>query len=212
MAFIPNAAELALKSAPEAFTGAGGGVGQGPRRGSLRSRLHWQLGGVHGGVSAETVVELKGLPTVFESNTTYNLSIEIESGIDRLAEQHQGGFRLFIKGGGTVMFEDINEVQYLEEGWTHRSNGTYQRSWNLTWTSPSNSTDPMEFTLVGNAVNGNQQSSGDAWGLFSKTIAHVDGPPVEQAPMNQTDIDSFDHLIFAIGILALAYFLLRTLK
>jgi hypothetical protein len=166
----------------------------------------------HGGVSAETLVELKGLPTVFESNTTYNLSIEIESGIDRLAEQHQGGFRLFIKGGGTVMFEDINEVQYLEEGWTHRSNGTYQRTWNLTWTSPSNSTDPMEFTLVGNAVNGNQQSSGDAWGLFSKTIAHVDGPPVEQAPMNQTDIDSFDHLIFAIGILALAYFLLRTLK
>jgi hypothetical protein len=70
----------------------------------------------------------------------------------------------------------------------------------------------MEFTLIGNAVNGNQQSSGDAWGSFSKSIAHVDGPPVEQAPMNQTDIDAFDQFIFAIGILALAYFLLRTLK
>ena len=54
------------------------------------------------------MVELKGLPTVFESNTTYNLSIEIESDIAPSAEQHQGGFRLTIKGGGTVMFEDIN--------------------------------------------------------------------------------------------------------
>lgn len=166
----------------------------------------------HGGASAETTVELKGLPTVFESNTMYNLSIEIESDIAPSTEQHQGGFRLIIKGGGTVMFEDINEIQYLEEGWTHQSNGTYQRTWNLTWTSPSNSTDPMEFTLVGNAVNGNQQSSGDAWGLLSTTIAHVDGPPVEQTPMNHTDINEFDHLIFAIGILALAYFLFRTLK
>lgn len=196
------AASLILLLSAPSISSVPSGVGQAGNEGCI----------CHGGASVETVVELEGLPAVFESNTTYNLSIEIQSTIDSLAEQHQGGFRLVIKGGGTVLFEDLEEVQYLEEGWTHQSNGTYQRTWNLTWTSPNNSTDPMEFTLIGNAVNGNQQSSGDAWGSFSKSIAHVDGPPVEQAPMNQTDIDAFDQLIFAIGILALAYFLLRTLK
>jgi hypothetical protein len=176
------AASLILLLSAPSISSVPSGVGQAGNEGCI----------CHGGASVETVVKLEGLPAVFESNTTYNLSIEIQSSIDSLAEQHQGGFRLIIKGGGTVLFEDLEEVQYLEEGWTHQSNGTYQRTWNLTWTSPNNSTDPMEFTLIG--------------------IAHVDGPPVEQAPMNQTDIDAFDQFIFAIGILALAYFLLRTLK
>lgn len=196
------AASLILLLSAPSISSVPSGVGQTGNEGCI----------CHGGASAETTVELQGLPTVFESNTTYNLSIEIQSTIDSLADQHQGGFRLITKGGGALVFEDFNEVQYLEEGWTHQSNGTYQRIWNLTWTSPSNSTEPMEFTLIGNAVNGNQQSSGDAWGMFSKTIAHVDGPPVEQTPMSQTDIDAFDQLIFAAGILALVYFLLRALK
>ena len=103
----------------------------------------------HGGISDATTVVISGLPEKFESNTTYNLSLEIESSINASKDSHQGGFRFFTKGGGVVQFENASEVQQLNDGWTHELAGTYQRQWNLTWTSPENSTEPVKFSLVG---------------------------------------------------------------
>jgi hypothetical protein len=166
----------------------------------------------HGGASEATVVFISGLPVEFESNTTYNLSLQIDSSIEPSQDSHQGGFRFNVQGGGMVQFENTSEVQILEDGWTHDLAGTYQRQWNLTWTSPENSTEPVNFSLVGNAVNGNEQSDGDAWSLYDLSIPHVDGPPVEEVMSSQSDIGALDWTVFGAGLAALAFFLIRVLK
>lgn len=166
----------------------------------------------HGGISDATTVVLSGLPEKFESNTTYNLSLEIESSINASKDSHQGGFRFFTKGGGVVQFENASEVQQLNDGWTHELAGTYQRQWNLTWTSPGNSTEPVKFSLVGNAVNGNEQSNGDGWSSYVVSLPHVDGPPVEDTVSEQTDISALDWTVFAAALAALAFFLIRVLR
>lgn len=166
----------------------------------------------HGGISDATTVVISGLPEKFESNTTYNLSLEIESSINASKDSHQGGFRFFTKGGGVVQFENASEVQQLNDGWTHELAGTYQRQWNLTWTSPENSTEPVKFSLVGNAVNGNEQSNGDGWSSYVVSLPHVDGPPVEDTVSEQTDISALDWTVFAAALAALAFFLIRVLR
>lgn len=166
----------------------------------------------HGGISDATTVVISGLPEKFESNTTYNLSLEIESSINASKDSHQGGFRFFTKGGGVVQFENASEVQQLNDGWTHELAGTYQRQWNLTWTSPGNSTEPVKFSLVGNAVNGNEQSNGDGWSSYVVSLPHVDGPPVEDTVSEQTDISALDWTVFAAALAALAFFLIRVLR
>ena len=166
----------------------------------------------HGGISDATTVVISGLPEKFESKTTYNLSLEIESSINASKDSHQGGFRFFTKGGGVVQFENASEVQQLNDGWTHELAGTYQRQWNLTWTSPENSTEPVKFSLVGNAVNGNEQSNGDGWSSYVVSLPHVDGPPVEDTVSEQTDISALDWTVFAAALAALAFFLIRVLK
>ena len=166
----------------------------------------------HGGASEATVVFISGLPVEFESNTAYNLSLQIDSSIEPSQDSHQGGFRFNVQGGGMVQFENASEVQILEDGWTHDLAGTYQRQWNLTWTSPENSTEPVKFSLVGNAVNGNEQSDGDGWSSHVVTIPHVDGPPVEEVMSSQSDIGALDWTVFCAGLAALAFFLVRVLK
>ena len=166
----------------------------------------------HGGASEATVVIISGLPGEFESNTTYNLSLQIDSSIEPSQDSHQGGFRFYVQGGGMVQFENASKVQVLEDGWTHDLAGTYQRHWNLTWTSPENSTEPVKFSLVGNAVNGNEQSDGDGWSSHVVTIQHVDGPHVREDVSNQSDIDAVDWTVFVAGLATLAFFLFRVLK
>ncbi len=166
----------------------------------------------HGGTSDATTVLIGGLPEEFESNTTYNLSLQIESSIEASADGHQGGFRFFIKGGGVIQFKNASEVQELDDNWTHELAGTYQRQWNLTWTSPENSTEPVKFSLVGNAVNGNEQSNGDGWSSYVHSVPHVDGPPVEDIVSEQADISALDWTVFAAGLAALAFFLIRVIK
>ena len=166
----------------------------------------------HEGASEATMVLIIGLPEEFESNITYNLSLQIESSIEPRADSHQGGFRFFVKGGGVVQFENTSEVQEIDDGWTHELAGTYQRHWNLTWTSPDNSTDPVKFSLVGNAVNGNEQSDGDGWSSYVLSIPHVDGPPVDGDVSNQLDISALDWTVFGVSLAALAFFLIRVLK
>ena len=125
----------------------------------------------HGGDSTSVSVHVLGLPEVYASNMSYNLSIAIDGPPQDDANSHQGGFR-FTVTSGVVVFENSTNTQSLEDGWTHQLSGTYQRVWNFTWTPSNESIDPVEFIVHGNAVNGNGQSSGDAWNSFGAAIAH----------------------------------------
>ena len=61
-------------------------------------------------------------------------------------------------------------VQELDGGWTHTYEGSMLRSWNVQWTSPSDNTTAAQFVIHGNAVNGNNAPTGDAWSTLEIVV------------------------------------------
>ena len=75
----------------------------------------------HGESKEQTSISLSGLPEKFEANTTYNLTLTV---INKLISENvgepYGGFRMTVSKG-TIVFENSNQTQYLDGGWTHTS-------------------------------------------------------------------------------------------
>ena len=146
----------------------------------------------------------------------HGLGTEMHEGPEVPNYGKRGRGKKFLDGMVLAIEPMINRgshrIKQLNDGWTHELAGTYQRQWNLTWTSHENSTEPVKFSLVGNAVNGNEQSDGDGWSSYVVSIPHVDGPPVEDTISEQTDISTLDWTVFGAALAALAFFLVRVLK
>ena len=123
----------------------------------------------HGGASNSTNSYLVGLPTSFESNETFHLTLVVESDVAIQTNSSQGGFRLLVSAG-EIEFANVNHTQEHEDGWTHTGEGNAQRAWNFTWISPQDNTSSVEFIVFGNAVNGNGNPMGDAWNSYGVTI------------------------------------------
>lgn len=153
-----------------------------------------------------TGVQLTGLPDAYEANTSYPLTLTIVSEVVSVENESQGGFRMTVSNGTLV--HDESEVQFLDGGWTHRLNGTYQRVWNVNWISPPDTTSRTDFVVNGNAVNGNGDTSGDAWATSSYAIGGVDFDG-ELTPSEGIDgLDSSERillLVVLVGIVALLW-------
>lgn len=118
-----------------------------------------------------TNVVLSGLPDAYEANTGYELVLTVMSSIEAEENASQGGFRLLISNG-TLVVND-SSIQELDNGWTHTEAGSHQRSWALTWFSPDDNTSRTDFTVHGNAVNGNNAQTGDAWNTLEVVVPGV---------------------------------------
>lgn len=156
----------------------------------------------HGSASNSTESFLVGLPEFFESNQTFELTLVIESSIALQTNASQGGFRLLVSDGD-IEFDNLNESQELEDGWTHTNVGNAQRTWNFTWTAPLDNASTVDFIVFGNAVNGNENPMGDAWNAYGVTIP---GSSFDGA-LNQPDIDQtyslIDYSIIIGGLLTI---------
>jgi len=73
-------------------------------------------------------------------------------------------------------------------------------SWNFTYFSPSDNSTYIDFIINGNAVNGNGQSSGDAW---NGTIIRIPGTSYTGELEPSSTEDSLDTLDYAVGGIAL---------
>ena len=166
----------------------------------------------HGEKNSETTVLVTDLPEFFEANTTYNFSIELTS--DNIPEQTgkaAGGFRLLISGGMIAFDEGEGLVQAKDDGWTHTEAGNALRKWNFSFTSPMDNTTFVDFTIHGNAVNGNQASTGDEWNQLTLRLpgAQYDGEMLS----NQTnEFAPTDYLVGLVSLLALTLILAITLR
>ena len=166
----------------------------------------------HGEENSETTVLVTGLPEFFEANTTYNFSIELTSdNIPESAGKAAGGFRLLISGGMITFDEEEGLVQQKDDGWTHTEAGNALRNWNFSFTSPMDNTTFVDFTIHGNAVNGNQASTGDEWNQLTFRLpgAQYDGEMLS----NQTnEFSPTDYAVGMVLLLALSSILLITLR
>ena len=79
------------------------------------------------------------------------------------------GFRILVSHG-----EIVGEGwQDIDNGYTHTSEINDRRVWDAVWIAPEETDKLATFVIHGNAVNGNDEASGDEWD--SQSIA-VPGP------------------------------------
>ena len=155
----------------------------------------------HGSQDTSTELIILGLPTEFESNTSYNFSLEVRSSAVNISPgEEAGGFRIEISSGDIQFDEELAIVQKLEEGWTHTSLGNKVRSWNFTYISPSDNTTYTDITINGNAVNGNDQSTGDAW---NSAVIRIPGTSYTGDLEPSIKAESLGTLDYAVGSIAI---------
>lgn len=149
-----------------------------------------------------TSIEVAGLPESFVSNQTYNLTLIVTSSIDPVENRSQGGFRLLVDEGEIVLNND-SAVQELESGYTHTNEGSMLRTWNLVWQAPLENDTAATFTVHGNAVNGNNAATGDAWATVEVLVP---GEAYEGDLTAEEGIDGVsqtDRLILVVGLVIL---------
>ena len=167
----------------------------------------------HGSLDASTELILVGLPAEFESNTSYNFSLEVRSSKVSISPgQEAGGFRIDISSGDLKFNNTVGHIQELEKGWTHTDSGNKVRVWNFVYISPSDNTTFTDLTINANAVNGNDQSTGDAW---NGTIIRIPGTAYVgnlEPPMKEESLGTLDYAVGStalVGLLALVFIIIK---
>jgi len=166
----------------------------------------------HGDSNPSTEIILSGLPEKFASNTNYSLTLELSNDVIKPApESAQGGFRI-VTDKGTLFFEN-DSGQLIDDGWTHTESSNQQRAWNLTWLSPNDNTTMSKIVIHGNAVNGNELSSGDNWYVLHIYVPgeqNFDSIPNSQ--ITQHGLELFDKAMLTLGLIGLLYICFRIVK
>ena len=183
-------AVIALALLAQVAVSAPSGIGSAANEGCL----------CHGEKNTNTNVELLGLPESFESNTSYNFSIVVTSQtIPQNTNGESGGFRLLVTGGSIFFNETEGLIQVLDDGWTHTERGNTVRMWNFSLTSPEDNTSHIDLTVYGNAVNGNQASTGDEWNSLDLRLP---GTQYEGELLGEKT-DEFNPLDYTVGIVSM---------
>lgn len=166
----------------------------------------------HGDSNHNTDIALSGLPEKFASNTNYSLTLELSNEVIMpTTESAQGGFRIILDGG-TLFFEN-DTGQLIDDGWTHKESSNQQRIWNLTWLSPNDNTTMSKFIVYGNAVNGNQLSTGDNWHAIESYVpGEQNFDPIPNSLIIEHELELFDKVMLTLGLLVLAYICIRMIK
>ena len=160
----------------------------------------------HGSQDVSTELIVLGLPSQFESNTSYDFSLEVRSSKVSISPgKEAGGFRIDISSGDIEFNKTLGHIQELEEGWTHTNSGNKVRVWNFTYISPVDNTTYTDLTINANAVNGNGQSTGDAW---NSSVIRIPGTAYVGDIEPPLSVDSLDALDYTVGSIALVGLLL----
>jgi hypothetical protein len=150
-----------------------------------------------------TVVELSGLPEAFASNTTYELTLTVVSPVVAMENRSQGGFRLLVDEG-SVEVGNSTTVQQRDGGWTQTTNGSKFRSWAFEWRTPEVNDTAATFVVHGNAVNGNNAPTGDAW----TTLEIVVPGEAYQGPLTPDEgidgVSASDRVLLVVGLVLIA--------
>ena len=130
--------------------------------------------GCHGNnPSSSTTVSLSGQPSSYVPSQTYSLTVTVSSST---ISGNSGGFSL---GANAGSFSNPGVNAKLDSGKVTHSNKN-ARTWSVDWTAPSSGTGTVSFSAVGNAVNSNSGTSGDAWN--TATFSVPEQPPQNQPP------------------------------
>jgi hypothetical protein len=121
----------------------------------------------HGGgaPSTEVVVSISGVPRAYNISETYTMTISLQH-----ASNDGGGYLIWDNGAGTLTPGEGSKA--VEDSPGALSQSEPGNDWTIDWTAPSEDAGPVNFKLVGNAVNGNGAfDEGDKWNILTFTIS-----------------------------------------
>ncbi len=143
-------------------------------------------------------VDVTGLPSAIEPNTTYPLTITLTP---TAGTPIRGGFQLVVVDGNNANAGDLsagnpqsgteffNGREYLEHRGAKNFTGGGPASWTFNWKSPiTAANNSIGFYFIGNFTNGNNQDSGDFPIDFSSFYSFNGLPPVTAFISNTTDV------------------------
>ncbi len=114
----------------------------------------------------KTQANIDGLPDSFNSSETYNVTIWMNSSIVGTGA-NQGGFLLWYSDGLASGGADTRDI---DGRLTHSEAGNDQRGWVIQWTAPIEDDIQVDFQFHANAVNGDGETTGDAWSSIVVSI------------------------------------------
>ena len=125
----------------------------------------------HGAADSDVTVTVSGLPDKFEAGTTYDLTVTISGGPEATGA-NAGGFNLDASDGTLVSADENTKV--LDDGdITHTVTGNDLRTWSIQWTAPAEDKNDVTITVMGNSVDGEDDSNGDSWNSAEYTVQGV---------------------------------------
>ncbi|MEZ4941113.1 MAG: HYR domain-containing protein [Saprospiraceae bacterium] len=143
-------------------------------------------------------VDVSGLPSAIEPNTTYPLTITLTP---TAGSPIRGGFQLVVVDGNNANAGDLtagnaqsgteffNGREYLEHRGAKNFTGGGPASWTFTWKSPiTAANNSIGFYFIGNFTNGNNNDSGDYPVDFSNFYSFNGLPPLSAFISNTTDV------------------------
>jgi cytochrome c oxidase subunit I+III len=124
----------------------------------------------HGSADTDVIVDVSGLPIIYNGSETYNLTISFSGGPVETGENF-GGFNLRATQGEFILLDD--SVQFWDDSvqeLTHTESGNDQREWVVQWQAPLDDTDEVTFSILVNSVNGDGTKEGDSWNSKDYTV------------------------------------------
>lgn len=143
-------------------------------------------GTCHGSANAATTITITGIPAGgFVNGTTYNVSLKVAN-----ASKLGAGFDLSVTGG-TLSNAPANTM--LMGGTELHHTATLPMTageaiWNFSWTAPA-AGSTVTFNVAGNAVNNNNNDSGDQWNKISVDYTKA-------APNNVDDMENNSSVLY----------------
>ncbi len=189
---------VALFSIPE-FGAAPGGIGSGADKGCICHNEAIP--------SSDTIVTLTGLPSTFNASTEYLLVLTVENAElpgSQATDGRNGGFRLLTSAG--EISGDAELTKMMNDGLTHTEAGNDFRTWNITWTAPANDAQTVEFTVHGNAVSGDADTTANGGELWNSASYSVSGAGLSGGIIPVEQSDPFAVLMAAITMAILLMF------
>lgn len=155
---------------------------------------HGVGGPVNGQPSTEVVVSIAGVPRSYDVGATYDFAITLQH-----ASYGEGGFMLWSYGVGTLSAGEGSQLTGPDnDAVSHSAVGN---GWTVSWTAPTEDVGEVSFSLVGNAVDGqNGANEGDKWNILSFFISAPDSTTdddEEGLPLRTISVGDFDSLFVA---------------
>ena len=121
--------------------------------------------GAGGSPSSEIILSISGVPRVYDTGETYNLTISLTH-----TSYNIGGFMIWDYGAGVF---DVSEgTKVVPDSGGAISQNDPSNDWIVPWTAPSEDVGDVHFSLAGNVVDGSgAPDAGDHWTTLSFTVS-----------------------------------------